>query len=146
MIFRCCTKLSPGRSMGQPSENILEVIFNTVENLLEDIKRVWQPSGRFGIWYWQPSKNSSEGIGNFENLFIYLYTTVLCVLGESMTPHPSFPPGLFLYVNLGVKGAQKLFKTLASQLTVLGPSLFSDAYSHTLHPIDLNNIRSIPRE
>ncbi len=40
------------------------------------------------------------------------------------TPHPSFPPDLFLYVNLGAKGAQKLFKTLAPQLTVLGaPSL-----------------------
>jgi hypothetical protein len=37
-----------------------------------------------------------------------------------MTPHPSFPPNLFLYVNLGAKGAQKLFKTLAPQLTLLG--------------------------
>ncbi len=26
----------------------------------------------------------------------------------------------FLYVNLGAKGAQKLFKTLAPKLTVLG--------------------------
>jgi hypothetical protein len=52
---------------------------------------------------------------------IYLFIhNCLCVLGESMTPHPSFPPDLFLYVNLGAKGAQKLFKTLAPQLTVLG--------------------------
>jgi hypothetical protein len=50
-------------------------------------------------------------------LFIHNY---LCVLGESTTPHPSFPPNLCLYVNLGAKGAQKLFKTLAPQLTVLG--------------------------
>ena len=50
-------------------------------------------------------------------LFIHNY---LCVLGESTTPHPSFPPDLCLYVNLDAKGAQKLFKTLAPQLTVLG--------------------------
>jgi hypothetical protein len=37
-----------------------------------------------------------------------------------MAQHPSFPPDLFLYVNLGAKGVQKLFKTLAPQLTVLG--------------------------
>ena len=54
-------------------------------------------------------------------IFIYLFIhNCLRVLGESMTPHPSFPPDLFLYVNLGAKGAQKLFKTLAPQLTVLG--------------------------
>jgi hypothetical protein len=54
-------------------------------------------------------------------LFIYLFIhNCLCVLGESTTPHPSFPPDLCLYVNLDAKGAQKLFKTLAPQLTVLG--------------------------
>jgi hypothetical protein len=53
------------------------------------------------------------------NVFYFIHNC-LCVLGESMTPHPSFPPDLFLYVNLGAKGAQKLFKTLAPQLTVLG--------------------------
>ncbi len=30
------------------------------------------------------------GLKREQLLFIYLYTTVLCVLGESMTPHPSF--------------------------------------------------------
>jgi hypothetical protein len=56
---------------------------------------------------------------------IYLFIhNCLCVPGESMTPHPSFPPNLFFYVNLGTKGAQKLFKTLAPQLTVLGISHF----------------------
>ncbi len=41
-------------------------------------------------------------------LFIYLFIhNCLCVLGEYKTPH-SFPLDLFLYVNLGAKGAQKL--------------------------------------
>jgi hypothetical protein len=43
--------------------------------------------------------------------FIYLFIhNCLCVLGKStgMTPQLSFPPNLFLYVNLGAKGAQKL--------------------------------------
>ncbi len=54
-------------------------------------------------------------------IYIYLFIhNYLCVLGESTTPHPSFPPDLCLYVNLDAKGAQKLFKTLAPQLTVLG--------------------------
>ncbi len=55
--------------------------------------------------------------------YIYFFLTqlfFLSVLGESTTPHPSFPPSHFLYVNLGAKGAQKLFKTLAPQLIVLG--------------------------
>jgi hypothetical protein len=51
-------------------------------------------------------------------MIFFLYTAVLCVLGESTPPHFSFPPSLFLYVNLGAK-AQKVFKTLAPQLTVL---------------------------
>jgi hypothetical protein len=54
-----------------------------------------------------------------KSFYLFIHNC-LCVLGESMTPHPSFPPDLFLYVNLGAKGAQKLFKTLAPQLTVLG--------------------------
>jgi hypothetical protein len=76
----------------------------------------------------------------FKNLRekVYLFVHIcLCVLGESTTPHPSYPLDLFLYVNLGAKEEQKLFKTLAPQHTVLGIPHFSNAYSRTLHPIDL---------
>jgi hypothetical protein len=52
---------------------------------------------------------------SFIEIFLFIHNC-LCVLGESMTPHPSFPPDLFFYVNLGAKGAQKLFKTLAPSL------------------------------
>jgi hypothetical protein len=63
-----------------------------------------------------------------------------------MTPHPSFPPDLFLYVNLGAKGAQKLFKPWPPSLQYWVSLTFADAYSHTLRPIDLYNIRPVPRE
>ncbi len=59
------------------------------------------------------SKTADWGLVPQDPVFIYWYTTVSCVLGKFTTPHPSFPPDLFLYVNLGAKGAQKLFKTLA---------------------------------
>jgi hypothetical protein len=53
-------------------------------------------------------------------LFIYL-NKIVYVFWASPQPHiPVFPPSFFLYVNLGAKGAQKLFKTLAPQLTLLG--------------------------
>jgi hypothetical protein len=52
--------------------------------------------------------------------FIYLYTTVYVFWASPRLHIPIFPPELFLYVNLGAKAAQKLFKTLAPQLTVLG--------------------------
>jgi hypothetical protein len=52
-------------------------------------------------------------------LYLYLHTTVY-VFWASPRPHiPVFPPVLFLYANLGAKGAQKLFKTLAFQRTEL---------------------------
>jgi hypothetical protein len=51
-----------------------------------------------------------HSLNHLSNIFFYLFIhNCLCVLGESMTPHPSFPPDLFLYVNLGAKGVQKLF-------------------------------------
>ncbi len=53
--------------------------------------------------------------------------------------HIPFPPELSLYVNLGAKGGPKCFKTLAPQLTVLDIPYFADAYSRTVHPIDLHN-------
>jgi hypothetical protein len=55
-----------------------------------------------------------------QQLSVKLIHNCLCVLGDSTTPHISFPPKLFLYVNLGAKVAQKLFKTLAPPLTLLG--------------------------
>jgi hypothetical protein len=48
-------------------------------------------------------------------------------------------PDLILYVNLVAKGAPKFFKTLAPRLTVLDIPYFADAYSRTVHPIDLHN-------
>jgi hypothetical protein len=54
-------------------------------------------------------------------------------------PHIPFPPDLILYVNLVAKGAPKLFKTLASRLTVLEIPYFADAYSRIVRPIDLHN-------
>ncbi len=60
------------------------------------------------------------------------------VQGGSPTNIP-FPHDLILYVNLVAKGAPKFFKTLAPRLTVLDIPYFADAYSRTLHPIDLHN-------
>jgi hypothetical protein len=54
----------------------------------------------------------------------YLYTTVYVFWVSPRSHIPVFPPDLFLYVNLVAKGAQKLLKTLAPQLTVLGISHF----------------------
>jgi hypothetical protein len=58
--------------------------------------------------------------------------------GGSPTPQ-SLSPDLILYVNLVAKGAPKFFKTLAPRLTVLDIPYFADAYSRTVHPIDLHN-------
>jgi hypothetical protein len=59
-------------------------------------------------------------VSGLETLYLFIHNC-LCVLGESMTPHPSFPPDLFLHVNLGTKGAQKFFKDL-------GPSAYNIGY------------------
>jgi hypothetical protein len=63
----------------------------------------------------------------------------LCLYRAGPRPHIPFPPDLILYVNLVAKGAPKFFKTLAPQLTVLDIPYFADAYSRTVHPIDLHN-------
>ncbi len=63
------------------------------------------------------------------------------ILGESMTPHPIFPPSLFLYVNLVAKGAQK-----PPSLQYWVSLTFANAYNRTLRPIVIEsqgNIQSI---
>jgi hypothetical protein len=57
---------------------------------------------------------------NSVKLFIYLYTTAFVFWASSQHHIPVFPLHLFLYVNIVAKRAQKLFKTLAPRLTVLG--------------------------
>jgi hypothetical protein len=79
-------------------------------------------------------------------LYVFIYTQLFMCSGRVHDHDPSFPPDLFLYVNLGVKEAQKLFKTLAPSLQYWVSLTFADAYSRTLRPIDLYNVRPIPRE
>jgi hypothetical protein len=59
--------------------------------------------------------------------------------GRVPDPTSLFLPTTFLYVNLVTKGAPKFFMTLAPRLTVLDIPYFADAYSRTVHPIDLHN-------
>jgi hypothetical protein len=79
------------------------------------------------------------------NIYLFIHN-YLCVLGESMTPHPSFPPDLFLYVNLGAKRHRSFLRLWPSSLQYWVSLTFADAYSRTLRRIDLYNIRPIPRE
>jgi hypothetical protein len=60
-------------------------------------------------------------------------------------PYIPFPPDLILYVNFVTQGAPKFFKTLAPRLTVLDVPYLADACSRTVRPIDLHNLRPIPR-
>ncbi len=54
-------------------------------------------------------------------IFLFIYTQLFMCSGQVLDPTFQFSLlTSFLYVNLGTKGAQKLFKTLAPQLTVLG--------------------------
>jgi hypothetical protein len=69
-----------------------------------------------------------------------------CVLGESTAPHPSFSSQPLFVCKFRCKGAQKLFKTLAPSLQYWVSLTFVDAYSRTLRPKDLYNVRPVPRE
>jgi hypothetical protein len=72
------------------------------------------------------------------SIIIYLFIHIFYVFWVSLQPYiPVFSPNLFFNVNLVTKGDQKLFKTLAPQLTVLGIPHFPDAYSRALRPIDI---------
>ncbi len=66
--------------------------------------------------------SSEHELLNIVLLKIFYYYTQLYMCSRQIYNPTSqfFPHNHFLYVNLGAKGAQKLFKTLARQLTVLG--------------------------
>ncbi len=87
-------------------------------------------------------------LGNLESTFppqsvTLLDTTVYVFQASQQRNIPVFPPGLFLYVNLVAKGAQKLFKTLVPQIRVLAILTFANAYSRTLHSIRGMQIRLV---
>ncbi len=74
-------------------------------------------------------------------LFIFIHSCLCVLMQVDDLTSQFFSPDLFLYVNLVTNGAQKLFKTLAPSIQQWLSLTFADAYSHTLHPIDLNNLR-----
>jgi hypothetical protein len=77
------------------------------------------------------TKGTIKNLKPFKN---YLFAQ-----GGSQTPHPFFLPTSFLYVNLVAREHGMSFRTLSPRLTVLDIPYFADAYSRTMHPIDLHN-------
>ncbi len=83
--------------------NWLKILYFSISNMTYFKKKIYLKEGSFFKFLDIGPQIRKKPLEIKNNLFIHNY---LCVLGESTTPHPSFPPDLCLYVNLEAKGAQ----------------------------------------
>jgi hypothetical protein len=64
-----------------------------------------------------------------------------------MTPHPSFSSRPLFVCKFSHQRVTEAFQDLGPPAYSIGVSLtFADAYSRTLRPIDLYNVKPIPRD